>query len=117
MTVPANPLFVSWVEDMYKEALQHDSKIKYSIKKALESIKTYPIVIDNPKDCLKLLGLGPKLVKRLEVKLESHYEEFPALRPPPSPIDTISLNTAQGSMLSYLLYIKPCSLRPLHVMA
>ncbi|EPZ36724.1 Restriction endonuclease type II-like domain-containing protein [Rozella allomycis CSF55] len=64
----ANPLYYEWMHELYTDAASIGSKSVFSLKKpqAMDAIKSHPEKIRNPKDLIKLKGVGASTVGRLE---------------------------------------------------
>ncbi|KAL4870952.1 crossover junction endonuclease mus81 [Aspergillus spectabilis] len=71
----ANPLFLGWIKEWLDQAREHNTKGFTVYKKAYESMKAYPMILQHPSDALKLNGLGPKLCQRLTDKLKDYCNE------------------------------------------
>lgn len=64
-----NPLFQSWLQELYEEAVEKDSKLKEMLKEALESISKYPLPLQTGRECAILKGFGKELCAFLDTKL------------------------------------------------
>ncbi|XP_028131482.2 crossover junction endonuclease MUS81 [Diabrotica virgifera virgifera] len=70
----ANPLFEQWLHEWKVDAEAKDSKLKYTYKLALNSIRQCPIPFNSGKECKILKGFGTKLCQMLDNKLKRHKE-------------------------------------------
>lgn len=68
----ANPILLSFLKEWVDEAKALDSKGYVIYKKAYEAMKVNPIVFTHPSEASVLKGIGPKLVQRMEKKLEEY---------------------------------------------
>ncbi|KAJ2721296.1 Crossover junction endonuclease mus81 [Coemansia sp. Benny D115] len=71
----ANPLFLKWIGEWYDEACKRNAKTQYTLRKAHQSLKLYPLPIDNPKDTVQLQGIGQGIAGRLEKRLAQWRKE------------------------------------------
>ncbi|KAJ1918790.1 Crossover junction endonuclease mus81 [Mycoemilia scoparia] len=67
----ANPLFLSWLKEWLVDARRRNLKTQYTLKKAYESLKIYPLPIENPLETTQLNGIGQGIAEKLEKKLQS----------------------------------------------
>ncbi|KAG7299125.1 hypothetical protein JYU34_017637 [Plutella xylostella] len=83
-----NPLFQSWLQELYDESVEKNSKLKDMLKQALESLSRYPLPLQSGSDCAILQGFGKKLCLFLDKKLEVYNDNQaidsngPAIVPP-----------------------------------
>lgn len=77
-----NPLFQSWLERWLLQAQQKDSPKQFVLKKALESLKKYPLVLQCGRSCSILDGFGKGLCAALDKELNEYRAEHPAQRIP-----------------------------------
>ncbi|KAL5365992.1 ERCC4 domain-containing protein [Aspergillus floccosus] len=71
----ANPLLLGWIKEMLDQARERNSKGAIVYKKAYESMKACPLVLEHPSQAQQLNGIGPKLCERLTEKLQMYCEE------------------------------------------
>ncbi|KAJ1652385.1 Crossover junction endonuclease mus81 [Dispira simplex] len=71
----ANPLFVQWVTQWMLEARARKSKLQFVYSKAIDSLVSHPKVLQTAQEAIRLRGIGPALVTRLEKRLSQHYQE------------------------------------------
>lgn len=72
-----NPLFVEWLEYWIKQAEEKDSMKKYTLAKALESLRKYPLVLYSGRDCAILDGFGNGICKMIDKQLEVYRSSNP----------------------------------------
>lgn len=72
-----NPLFVDWLEYWMKQAEEKDSMKKYTLAKALESLKKYPLVIYSGRDCAILDGFGSGICGMIDKQLQVYRDSNP----------------------------------------
>ncbi|XP_072381074.1 crossover junction endonuclease MUS81 [Diabrotica undecimpunctata] len=72
----ANPLFEQWLNEWKTDAEAKDSKLKYTYKLALSSIRQCPIPFNSGKECKILKGFGTKLCQMLDDKLKRYNSDF-----------------------------------------
>lgn len=70
-----NPLFQSWLQELYDEAIENNSKLKDMLKEALESISKYPLPLQTGTECAILKGFGKKLCLFLDTKLQVYNSQ------------------------------------------
>lgn len=73
-----NPLFEGWLEQWLLEAQRKDSRKRFSLTKALESLRRYPLVLHSARDCSILEGFGKGICTALEKQLKIYQTENPA---------------------------------------
>lgn len=71
----ANPQLLGWVKEWLDLARERNSKGVTTYKKAYDSLKACPIVMQHPAELQKLKGFGPKLCERLEDNLKKYCQE------------------------------------------
>lgn len=64
-----NPLFEKWMEEWLNYAEQKDSMKKYVLRKALESLRKYPLVLHSGRDCAILEGFGSTICQMIDKQL------------------------------------------------
>ncbi|TPP58099.1 Crossover junction endonuclease MUS81 [Fasciola gigantica] len=74
--VSRNFLFQNWLTKAMEDAFNRELKSYYVYKKALSSLKKYPLVLQSGKECRILEGFGPKLCDMLDEKLANYAEEL-----------------------------------------
>lgn len=67
-----NPLFESWLLEFISQAEKKESKSLYQLRKALSSLKKYPLPLHTGRDCIILEGFGKDICNLLDKKLEEH---------------------------------------------
>ncbi|XP_026466765.1 crossover junction endonuclease MUS81-like [Ctenocephalides felis] len=67
-----NPLFTKWVEELKNEAEKKNSKSKFILAEALDSLKKFPLPLESGRDCIILRGFGKTLCSMLDDKLEEY---------------------------------------------
>lgn len=72
-----NPLFEGWLEQWISEAERKDSRKKFALAKALESLKKYPLVLYSGRDCSILEGFGTGICTMLDEQLEVYQKTNP----------------------------------------
>ncbi|RKP09827.1 restriction endonuclease type II-like protein [Thamnocephalis sphaerospora] len=83
-----NPLYLQWVQTWMEEARGRDDRnMRYTYKRAAESLARYPIPFQHPREAAILAGIGPKLVSQLERRLRQHCEEHGTPMPEPDEQD------------------------------
>ncbi|KAL5340107.1 hypothetical protein BJX70DRAFT_132364 [Aspergillus crustosus] len=71
----ANPLLLEWIKEWLDQAKERNTKGVTVYKKAYDSMKAYPMILQHPSEAQKLNGLGPKLCQRLTDKLKEYCNE------------------------------------------
>ncbi|KAJ1961351.1 Crossover junction endonuclease mus81 [Dispira parvispora] len=71
----ANPLFVQWVTQWMLEARTRKSRLQFVYSKAIDSLVNHPEVLQTAQEAIRLRGIGPALVTRLEKRLAEHLQE------------------------------------------
>jgi crossover junction endonuclease MUS81 len=66
-----NDLFLEWLQDWHKEAVNVNSKARFTLKKAIDSLSKCETSLNTAKEAVQLPGIGNGIVKKLEEKLES----------------------------------------------
>ncbi|KAL1497572.1 hypothetical protein ABEB36_008508 [Hypothenemus hampei] len=64
-----NPLFEKWLIEWRDDAIAKDSKLQYTFKTALSSLRKYPLCLETAKECRILKGFGDTICKMLDKKL------------------------------------------------
>lgn len=64
-----NPLFIQWLTQWKDEAAEKGMSLQYTYKKALRSLKKYPLVLETGQECLVLENFGKKICDMLDEKL------------------------------------------------
>lgn len=72
-----NPLFEGWLEQWLSEAEQKDSRKKFALAKALESLKKYPLALYSGRDCSILEGFGTGICTMLDEQLKVYQNANP----------------------------------------
>lgn len=72
-----NPLFVEWLEYWLKQAEEKDSMKKYTLAKALESLKKYPLALYSGRDCAILDGFGTGICGMIDKQLQVYRSSNP----------------------------------------
>lgn len=72
-----NPLFTEWLEYWTKQAEEKDSMKKYTLAKALESLKKYPLVLYSGRDCAILEGFGSGICGMIDKQLQVYKDLNP----------------------------------------
>lgn len=67
-----NPLFETWLTEFIEEAEKKDSKSQYQLRRALSSLRKYPLPLHTGRDCIILEGFGKGICNLLDQKLEQH---------------------------------------------
>lgn len=70
MTRQLNELFLEWLTEWYKEAQSQNLKSRFAYKKAIDSIQSHKQPLHSAKDAGKLVGIGEKLILKLQNKLK-----------------------------------------------
>ncbi|CAH8583930.1 unnamed protein product [Schistosoma margrebowiei] len=71
-----NLLFQSWITEAMENAFVKDAKSYYAYRKALSSLKKYPLLLQSGKECKILEGFGAKLCDFLDEKLNNYAEDL-----------------------------------------
>ncbi|KAL4781857.1 ERCC4 domain-containing protein [Aspergillus varians] len=71
----ANPLLLGWIKEWLDYARERGTKGFTVYKKAYESMKAYPLILQHPSEAQQLNGIGPKLCERLTDKLKDYCNE------------------------------------------
>lgn len=72
-----NPLFTEWLEYWVEQAKEKDSMKKFTLAKALESLKKYPLVLYTGRDCAILDGFGSSICGVLDKQLQVYRNTNP----------------------------------------
>lgn len=72
-----NPLFIEWMEYWLKQAEEKDSMKKFTLAKALESLRKYPLVLYSGRDCAILEGFGSGICTMIDKQLEAYRTSHP----------------------------------------
>lgn len=67
-----NPLFTRWLERWLREAERREQKSQFSLRQALESLKSYPLPLASGRDCSILRGFGGTLCQLIDEELRHH---------------------------------------------
>lgn len=67
-----NPLFELWLTELYTNAVAESNPAQMMYKKALASLKKYPLTLKSGSECGIIRGFGKKLCKILDQKLIEH---------------------------------------------
>ncbi|RZF43644.1 hypothetical protein LSTR_LSTR009241 [Laodelphax striatellus] len=67
-----NPLFVKWITEWMEEARRRNMQLQYTLEKALESLKKFPIPLKSGKECLILEHFGSALCHKLDRELAKY---------------------------------------------
>lgn len=65
-----NPVFEKWLETWRQEAERKGSKSQHTIRRALDSLRSFPLPLMTGKDCGILRGFGPTLCNLIDQELE-----------------------------------------------
>ncbi|KAK3599160.1 hypothetical protein CHS0354_040998 [Potamilus streckersoni] len=68
----ANSLFIKWLTEWRDEAAEKGCKSHFTFKKALSSLKRFPLKLERGKDCKILKHFGDKICKMLDEKLDAY---------------------------------------------
>ncbi|KAF6776804.1 hypothetical protein AHF37_05045 [Paragonimus kellicotti] len=71
-----NVLFERWIAEAMKEAFTKELKSYHTYKKALFSLRKYPLMLSSGKECRILEGFGPKLCDFLDDMLSKYAAEL-----------------------------------------
>ncbi|CAH8564905.1 unnamed protein product [Heterobilharzia americana] len=71
-----NLLFQNWIKEAMENAFAKDAKSYYAYRKALSSLKKYPLLLQSGKECKILEGFGSKLCDLLDEKLMRYAEDL-----------------------------------------
>lgn len=102
-----NPLFEKWLTEWKVEAAEKGWKTQYVYKKALDSLKKYPLPLKSGKDAKVLEYFGDKICKMLDDKLAEHkaagnhlsddsHIDMDAITPPSTPTKKKSKSGENG---------------------
>ncbi|XP_031625049.1 crossover junction endonuclease MUS81 [Contarinia nasturtii] len=72
-----NPLFTEWLEYWTKQAEEKESMKQYTLAKALESLKKYPLVLYSGRDCAILDGFGSGICAMIDKQLQVYKDSNP----------------------------------------
>lgn len=72
-----NPLFTEWLDYWLKQAEEKDSMKKYTLAKALESLKKYPLILYSGRDCAILDGFGSGICAMIDKQLQVYRDSNP----------------------------------------
>ncbi|XP_050534975.1 crossover junction endonuclease MUS81 isoform X2 [Daktulosphaira vitifoliae] len=67
-----NPLFEKWISEWLVEATEKNLEVRHGYRKALNSLKKYPLPLKSGKECMILQFFGKKLCDKLDRRLEHH---------------------------------------------
>ncbi|KAL3874841.1 hypothetical protein ACJMK2_037803, partial [Sinanodonta woodiana] len=67
-----NSLFIQWLTEWRDEAAEKGCKSHFTFKKALSSLKRFPVKLERGKDCKILKHFGDKICKMLDEKLDAY---------------------------------------------
>ncbi|TGZ69219.1 hypothetical protein CRM22_003861 [Opisthorchis felineus] len=90
-----NALFEYWLTKAMNEAFTKELKSYHTYKKALSSLRKYPLMLRSGKECRILEGFGPRLCDFLDDKLSSYAEELGM-----SPADALCYGNKESSRSS-----------------
>ncbi|CAH8524748.1 unnamed protein product [Schistosoma turkestanicum] len=71
-----NILFQYWITEAMEKAFIKDAKSYYAYRKALSSLKKYPLLLQSGKECKILEGFGMKLCDYLDEKLHNYANDL-----------------------------------------
>ncbi|KAA3675350.1 crossover junction endonuclease MUS81 [Paragonimus westermani] len=71
-----NVLFEKWITKAMEEAFTKELKSYHTYKKALSSLRKYPLMLSSGKECRILEGFGPKLCDFLDDMLSKYAAEL-----------------------------------------
>ncbi|CAH8586627.1 unnamed protein product [Schistosoma rodhaini] len=71
-----NLLFQRWITEAMENAFAKDAKSYYAYRKALSSLKKYPLLLQSGKECTILEGFGAKLCDFLDEKLNNYADDL-----------------------------------------
>ncbi|KAJ2784829.1 Crossover junction endonuclease mus81 [Coemansia javaensis] len=74
-TACANPLFLEWVGEWYAEACARNAQTQHTLKKALDSLRRYPVRLETAQDAMQLQGIGQGIADRLAKRLDAWRRE------------------------------------------
>lgn len=67
-----NPLFSTWLQELYEEAVEKKSNFVSVLKEALTSLSKYPLPLQTGAECAILKGFDKKICAYLDKRLEVH---------------------------------------------
>lgn len=70
-----NSLFVTWLKEMAKQAIEKGSQQSFSLNKSLEEVRRYPDPIKDPKTLKLIRFVGDRTVLMLLKRLIKHCQE------------------------------------------
>lgn len=71
----ANPLIAQWINDLYMEAADKESRLMFTYKRALESTIACKEIIKSGRDAMKLPGIGEYIAGRVDRKITDHIKK------------------------------------------
>jgi crossover junction endonuclease MUS81 len=71
----ANPLIAQWINELYMEAVDKESRRMFTYKKALESTIACKEIIKNGRDAMKLPGIGEYIATKVDRKISDHIKK------------------------------------------
>lgn len=89
-----NPLFTEWLEYWVKQAEEKDSMKKYTLAKALESIRKYPLILYSGRDCALLEGFGSGICAMIDKQLQVYKDSNPGQL-----LDEQQINVKENSII------------------
>lgn len=72
----ANPLFEQWLTEWKEEAKEKGSKLEFTYRNAVLSLKKCPISFNSGQECKILKGFGDHLCRLLDQRLRDHNSQL-----------------------------------------
>ncbi|KAI8421881.1 hypothetical protein MSG28_009813 [Choristoneura fumiferana] len=83
-----NPLFSTWLQELFEEAVEKKSNFESVLKEALTSLSKYPLPLQSGAECAILKGFDKKICAYLDKRLEVYNYNKNLLTNDPSGSDT-----------------------------
>ncbi|XP_065919147.1 crossover junction endonuclease MUS81-like isoform X2 [Dysidea avara] len=93
----ANPMFEKWLEEWKQEAQERGLNSVHTYRKALYSLRQYPLPLKDGQEAKKLPNFGDKIAKMLDKKIQEHGENLANIG---SNIDTAGSDQTNGVVVS-----------------
>ncbi|KAI5296503.1 Crossover junction endonuclease mus81 [Ascosphaera acerosa] len=93
----ANPLFLSWVKELWDQAKLRNTKAEVVYGRAYRSLRDHPRRLEHPCEALALQGIGPLICEHLTKKLEEHCRQHGRNKRTASTMTSASDEPADGS--------------------
>ena len=71
----ANPLIAQWIYELYMEAVDKESRIMFTYKKALDSTIACKEIIKSGREAMRLPGIGEFIAGKIDRKIADHVKK------------------------------------------